>query len=78
MVGVKMGEKDLPQCERSAIAHHLALGALPALEQQRLAFALQGERGDVAFDGRPGGGRAQESDGKHGAEYTDAEGEARR
>ena len=54
MIGVKVREKDLGQGEAHPKAHHLALGAFAALEQQRLALAHQGEAGDVALDGGPG------------------------
>src|SRR5256885_6751695 len=44
-------EEDLRQRKAHPVAHHLALGALAALEQQSLAFAHEGHRGDVALDG---------------------------
>src|SRR3989449_1699321 len=63
MIGVKVREKDLGQRKADAVAHHLALGAFAALEQERLAFAVNGEAADVPFDCWPGGGGAEESDG---------------
>src|SRR5713226_6531148 len=74
MVGVKMREEDLRQREAHPVAHHLALGALAALEQQRFAFADKRHRGDVALYRRPGGRRTKKSDGKHGGEYRDETG----
>ena len=41
MVGVEMREKYLGQGEADPVAHHLPLGAFPALEQQRLPFTHQ-------------------------------------
>jgi len=72
MIGMKVGEKDLRQREAHPVAHHLALGALAALEQQRLAFAHEGQRGDVALYRRPSGRRTEKSDGEHGGEYKAA------
>src|SRR6267143_1919781 len=69
MIGVEVGEEDLGERERHPKAHHLALGALATLEQQRLALSLQGQRGDVALHGGPGGGRAEKGDGEHASEY---------
>src|SRR6266567_2428880 len=66
MVGVKVSEEHLGQGEAHPVAQHLALRPLAALEQQRLTFAHQRERGDVALYCRPGGGRPKESDGEHG------------
>jgi hypothetical protein len=63
MIGVKVREEDLGQREAHAVAHHLALGAFAALEEQCLPLAVNGEAGDVSFDGWPGGGSAEESDG---------------
>src|SRR6184192_1881407 len=66
---MKMREEDLRQREAHPVAHHLALGALAALEQESLPFPHERHRGDVALDGGPGGRGAQESHGKHGREY---------
>src|SRR6266496_3229597 len=63
MIGVKMGKEDFAQREAHAVAHHLALGAFAALEQERLALAVNGEATDVPFDCWPGGGGAEEGDG---------------
>ena len=43
VVGVKVREEDVLETERNAVAHHLPLGALAAVEQQGLAFAHDGE-----------------------------------
>ena len=63
MIGVKVREKDLGQGKAHPIAHHLALGAFAALEQQRLPLAHQGEAGDVALDGGARRGGAEKSQG---------------
>jgi len=63
MIGVKVGEEDLGERKAHPVAHHLALGAFAALEQERFAFAMDGEARDVPFDCGPGGGRAEEGDG---------------
>src|SRR5438132_8916650 len=55
MIGVKVGEEDFRQRKAHPVAHHLALGAFTTLEEQRLALAMNGEAGDVALDGGPGG-----------------------
>src|SRR2546427_2243600 len=55
VVRVEMGEEDIRQRERHAVAHHLALRPLAALEQQGLPLAHESESGDVALDGRPCG-----------------------
>src|SRR6267143_2504286 len=60
MIGVKVGEEDLGERKAHPVAHHLALGAFAALEQERFAFAMDGEARDVPFDCGPGGGRAEE------------------
>ena len=51
VVGVVVGEEDFCEGEPDPVAHHLALGALAAVEEDRLAFALHGQAGDVAVDG---------------------------
>src|SRR6266481_5982603 len=60
VIGMKVGKEDLGKREAHPIAHHLALGPLTALEEQRFAFAVNGEAGNVAFDCGPCGGRAEE------------------
>src|SRR2546430_11192771 len=69
MISVKMREENLGQREAHPVAHHLALGALAALEQERLALAHQRHRGDVAFHGGARGGGAEKRYGKHAGEY---------
>src|SRR5205809_1897024 len=54
MIGMKMREEDLGQRKAHPVAHHLALGALTALEQQSLPFADEGDTGDIPFYGGPG------------------------
>src|SRR5213594_2389090 len=72
MIGMKVSEKDLRQRKAHPVAHHLALGALTTLEQQRLAFAHEGHGGDVALDGGARCRGSQEGDRKHGGEYRAA------
>ena len=54
MIGVKMRKEDFAQREAHAVAHHLALGAFAALEQERLTFTVNCKPGDVSLDGGPG------------------------
>src|SRR5207247_11322201 len=77
MIGMKVSEKDLRQRKAHPIAHHLALGALTTLEQQRLAFAHESHGGDVALDSWSRRGGAEKGDGKHGGEYRAAMGRQR-
>jgi hypothetical protein len=63
MIGVKVGEEDLGQRKAHPVAHHLALRAFAAFEQERLALAMDGEATDGPLYCWPGGGRAEESDG---------------
>src|SRR2546425_5512931 len=74
MIGMKMREEDLRQRKAHPIAHHLALGALTTLEQQRLAFAHESHGGDVALYSWSRCRGSQEGDGKHGGEYKAARG----
>ena len=52
VIGVHVGKEDVLERERDPVSHHLTLGAFAAIEHQRLAFAVERERGDVALDGR--------------------------
>src|SRR5256885_9465769 len=72
VVRVKMRKKNLGQRKAHPIAHHLALGPLTTLEQESLAFAHEGHRGDVALDRGASRGGSQKSDGKHGANIDGA------
>ena len=65
VVRVIVGEEDLGEGEADPVPHHLPLGALAAVEEDRLPLALHGEAGDVAVHGRSGGAGAEEGDGKH-------------
>ena len=56
-----LGEEDLPKAETNAVSHHLALVALAAVEEDRLAFALHREAGNIAIDRGNRGGSAEES-----------------
>jgi hypothetical protein len=66
MIGVIMGEEDIPEGKPDPVPHHLALVAFAAIEEQRLAFALHREPGHVAVDGRDGGASAEEGHAQHG------------
>ncbi|HXS22866.1 MAG TPA: hypothetical protein VN719_01440, partial [Gemmatimonadales bacterium] len=68
VVGMLMGEEDLSECETGPIAHHLALGAFAAVEQQRLALTGERKRRDVAFHAWARGAGAEQGDGQHGPE----------
>src|SRR5207248_4593201 len=51
VVRVKMREEDLRQRKAHPVTHHLALGALAALEQESLAFAYQSHSRHIALYG---------------------------
>ena len=61
-----MAEEDLGEREPHSVAHHLALIALAAVEEQRLPFALYGEPGDVPVNRRGCGPGPEEGGGQHG------------
>ncbi len=68
VVGVEVREEDVAEDEGDPVAHHLALGAFAAIEEERFAFANEGDGRDVAFDGGPRGGGSEEAKGqRHGA-----------
>ena len=52
VVDVHVRKKNVAQREGDAVAHHLALGALSAVEQERLAFTNDRDRADTPLDGR--------------------------
>jgi hypothetical protein len=58
MVGMEVSEKNVVEIEGDPVAHHLALRAFAAIEQERFSFAEKGDRGDVPFDRWSGGGSA--------------------
>ena len=64
VIGVVVREEEVVERERDAVAHHLALGALAAVDEQRFALADEGERRDAALDGGAGGGGAEEAEGE--------------
>src|SRR5256885_16211772 len=64
-----MREENLGQRKAHPVAHHLALRALAALEQERLTLAYQRHRRDVALHGGAGGGGAEKRHAQHAAEY---------
>ena len=53
MIGVKVSEEDLGEREAHAVAHHLALRAFAAFEEERFPFPVNGQPGNVALDGGP-------------------------
>ena len=65
MVRVEMAEEDVVDRETAAVAHHLPLRALAAIEQQRVAAAVHHDGADVAPDRGPGRSSAQECDSNH-------------
>ncbi len=64
VIGVEVAEEDLAEAEAHAVAHHLALGALAAIENERLALAVDGERRHVAVHRRHRGAGAEEGEAK--------------
>jgi hypothetical protein len=58
---VHVGEKNVAQREGDAVAHHLALGALAAVEQKGLASRPDRNCADTAFDRWPRRGRSEEA-----------------
>src|SRR5437867_11628695 len=70
MIGMKVREEDLGQRKAHPVAHHLALGALAALEEQGLTFAHESESANVPLDGGPSSAGPKKSHGKHGANIT--------
>ena len=66
MVRVEVREEDVANVEARAVSHHLALGALPAVEQRQDPFALEGDGGEASGDRRGGRGGAEKSDANHG------------
>ena len=67
MVGVVVGEENVLEGKADPVAHHLALGAFAAIEQQHLSLAVHCEGGDVAVYGGTSCARAEECQGEHGA-----------
>jgi len=61
MIGVEMGEEDVAEDKRDAVAHHLSLGPFTAVEHQRFAFAHDSDGGHVALDRRPRRRRSEEA-----------------
>ena len=58
---MEVREKDVVDVEGDPVAHHLALRALTAVEQESFSFAEERDGGDVPFNGWPGSGSAEES-----------------
>jgi hypothetical protein len=57
-----MAEEDLAKGKPHAVPHHLALVSFPTVEQERLAFALYRQAGDVPVDSWSRGGGTEEGD----------------
>src|ERR687896_562444 len=62
VIGVQVREENVLEHERDAVAHHLPLRPFAAIEQHRLSLADERERADVALDGGPGSGGAEEAE----------------
>jgi hypothetical protein len=58
MIAVEVREKDVVEVERDSVAHHLALRAFTAIEQECFSITEKGDGRDVAFDGRSCSGSA--------------------
>ena len=56
VVSVHVADEDRNDPEAGPVAHHLALGALAAVEQKEVALALHGQTTDVAAHRGPRGG----------------------
>ena len=67
MVGVHVREEDVLEGERHPEPHHLPLGPFAAVEHQRLAFAHEGDRWNIALDRRTRRRRAEEPEGERHA-----------
>ena len=69
MIGMEVREEDVLEGERHAVAHHLSLRALAAIEEQGLTFAHHCDGRNVALDRGAGGGSAEQADReRHGGE----------
>jgi hypothetical protein len=55
---MEMGEKNVVDVEGDSIAHHLALSALAAIEQESFSLAEERDGRNVAFNGRACSGSA--------------------
>jgi hypothetical protein len=62
VVGVIVTKEDLAEGKPDAVPHHLALVSFPAVEEERLAFALHRQAGNVPVDSRGRGARSEEGD----------------
>ena len=67
VVAVEVGEEDVGHREPHAVPHHLPLRALPAVEQQRLALALERDGRHRPLHRGPRRRRAEKGEGEHGA-----------
>src|SRR5665213_3982458 len=52
VVRMHVRKEDLADVERNAVAHHLALSPLATIEEKGLSPTADGQRGDVALNGR--------------------------
>ena len=66
VIRVEMREEDVGQREPHPVAHHLALGAFAAVEQQEIAIPVQRDRGDVALHCGASRRGAEKRDAEHG------------
>src|SRR5829696_3514117 len=58
---MEVREEQICQRERDAVAHHLALRSFAAVEEQRLTFAHERDRCDIALHGGTRRGRAEQA-----------------
>src|SRR5687768_10408869 len=70
MVGMGVRKEEVAKGERDPVAHHLALGSLPAVDEQGLALPNDSEGADATFDGRARcGGAKKTHEERHRGEY---------
>ena len=65
MIRVIVTEENLPESEANAPAHHLALGPLATVEQDRLPLPVHRDSRGVPVDGGAGSGGSQKGQGQH-------------
>ena len=62
MVAVKVGDEQLAEGKSDPVPHHLALGALPAIEEEDFTLAMEGLGGDVPVYRRAGSAGAEKGE----------------
>ena len=63
---MEVGNEDPSELESGAVAHHLALSTLTAVEEHELALTLDSEGAHIPSDGGSRCCRAKEGDSNHG------------